>query len=75
MAKLRFLMAVYLPTEEKSVNFNDELDIENEKLVDYLLKNGLADKLIDAEKQPKDEEKEAKKAPKRAKKQPEIEVN
>lgn len=64
MARLRFLQSVIIDSLNEVPGFNDELDIEDEKVVDYLVENGYADKLIEE----KTEEKAPKNTPKRGKK-------
>lgn len=64
MSKLRFLQGLYIPSLGKVVNFNDEIEVKDEKLVNCLTKNGYADKLIE----PENELKPTKKAPKRVQK-------
>lgn len=71
MAKVRFLQSVALLSSPKTYGLNDELVIENEQLVDILVKQGLVDVLINEE----NEQKPAKKAPKRAPKRAQKEVN
>lgn len=44
MKKLRFLLGAYIPSIEKTVNVNDELDLDD-KLADECLKLGIADEL------------------------------
>lgn len=64
MAKLRFLQSVVLLSLNKVPQFNDELDIEDEKLVKYLVENGYADELIEEENEPKTPKKASKKSKK-----------
>ncbi|MGG1916043.1 hypothetical protein ABFY54_29000 [Priestia megaterium] len=64
MAKLRFLQSVALLSLNKVPHLNDELVIEDEKMVKYLVENGYADELIEQENEPKT----PKNAPKKAKK-------
>lgn len=45
MAKVRFLQSVYLVSHNLSMNFNDELDIEDKNQVDRLVKKGFVDVL------------------------------
>lgn len=45
MAKVRFLQSVYLVSHNLSMNFNDELEIEDKKQVDRLVEKGLVDVL------------------------------
>jgi len=61
MAKVRFLQSAYVISLDQSVGFNDELDIEDEKVVSNLVENGLVDVLIEE----KIEQKPAKKAEKK----------
>lgn len=58
MSKVRFLQSAYVISLGQVVSYNDELDIEDEKVVENLVKNGLVDVLI--------EEKNPEKAPKKA---------
>ncbi|MDG0860320.1 hypothetical protein [Staphylococcus equorum] len=55
MAKrIRSLSSFYIPSLDKVLNFNDEIDIEDEKLVETLKDQGLIDVLIPEEtKKPK----------------------
>lgn len=64
MAKVRFLQSVYLVSHDLSMNFNDELDIEDEKQVARLVKKGLVDVLMEE----KPEKKPVQKRPVRKKK-------
>lgn len=64
MAKLRFLQSIVLLSLNKVPQFNDELDIEDEKLVKYLVENGYADELIESENEPKTPKKPSKKSKK-----------
>ena len=68
MAKLRFLQSVVLLSLNKVPHLNDELDIEDEKTVKYLVENGYADELIEQENEPKTPKNAPKNAPKKAKK-------
>ena len=70
MVKVRFLQSVILPKLGKVMNFNDELELSDEKLVKDLSENGTIDILIDEKitKEP------AKKAPKRAKTEADLDV-
>lgn len=62
MAKVRCLQSFYLIEENQVLNFNDELEIKNEKTVKSLSDKGLVDVLIEEAKpkrqpKPKKEEK------------------
>lgn len=63
MAQLRILQCLYIPSLNKVVNFNDEIEVSDENLVRHLVKNGYADVLIEQ----KEAEKPAKKSQKRGK--------
>lgn len=63
MVKVRFLQSVALINNNRVFGFNDELDIEDQKLVDSLLKRDLIDVLKDEQpdkKKPKDTSKKTK---------------
>lgn len=45
MAKVRFLQAAYIPSHGKVFNFNDELEMTDEKLVKALVKQDIIDVL------------------------------
>jgi hypothetical protein len=61
MAKVRFLQSAYVISLDQSVGFNDELDIEDEKVVSNLVENGLVDVLIEEKIEPKPTKKADKK--------------
>lgn len=44
MKKLRFLQCAYIPSVLKTVNVNDELDLDD-KIAEILLNQGIADEL------------------------------
>lgn len=50
MAIVRCLQSFYLIEEDQVLNFNDELEIKNEKTVKSLTDKGLVDVLIEEEK-------------------------
>jgi adenine-specific DNA methylase len=61
MAKVRFLTSAYLPLFNKVVGYNDEMTIEDEKVVEILSKKGMIDVLIEEEIAPKPAKKAKKK--------------
>ncbi|PHA62866.1 hypothetical protein [Bacillus wiedmannii] len=65
MTRLRILHGVYIPSLDKVVNYNDEIEVSDEKLVRHLVKEGCADVLIEQ----KVVEKTAKKSQKQGKKE------
>lgn len=67
MKKLRFLQGAFIPSLNVSVNYNDELDIED-GLAEILLKQGIADEL-----KPELNKKTANKPPKKARKPKKVE--
>lgn len=53
MAKVRFLQSVYVVSLNKVATYNDEFDINDEKVVENLVKEGLVDVLIEEKNTPK----------------------
>lgn len=62
MAKVRCLQSFYLISENKVLNYNDELEIKDEKLVKSLAEQGYLDVLIDEQPVRKPRKAPAKKA-------------
>lgn len=62
MARVRFLQSVILIPYGKTFGFNDELDIQDEELVEDLVKNGIVDVFLEEENEPKSAKKPRKTA-------------
>ncbi|MEK5205240.1 hypothetical protein NST55_28770 [Bacillus sp. FSL R10-2789] len=65
MKRLRILQCLFIPSLDKVVNLNDEIEVSDEKLIKSLVEKGYADVLIEQELA----EKPAKKTEKRGKKE------
>lgn len=51
MARVRFLQGAYLFSLDKVMNYNDELEINDEKIINTLAKKGIVDVLIEEKKE------------------------
>jgi hypothetical protein len=50
LAKVRFLQSVYLVSENHVFGYNDETEINDEKIIASLVKKGIVDVLVEEEK-------------------------
>jgi|HigsolmetaGSP12D_1036236.scaffolds.fasta_scaffold02167_9 hypothetical protein len=51
MARVRFLQGAYLFSLDKVMNYNDELEINDEKIINTLAEKGIVDVLIEEKKE------------------------